>query len=437
MKLQIFQSYQGDCLLVEARSGHRMLCDGGTAAAMKTFVAPALERLHRNGHALDLVYVSHIDDDHIGGVLALLEAALDWRVYDYHAANGDAPREPEAPRVPEIRGLWHNAFHDQIGANTGAIRNLLAASARALRASHVDMLEQLGYEYARIATSVSQALRVSRLLKPDLLGIPLNRLEASPAHDGKLLMARAGMAPEALGSLRLHILSPTQAELGKLREGWNNWLRDPANRLKAIAIRERYLAGVQAITAGQAMNPFDLHDWEGIAAYEGVTTPNVASLVLLVEEDGKTLLLTGDSHPDMILRGLDDGGHLHDGAIHVDVLKVQHHGSENNMTEAFGRAVSADHYIFCGNGAHANPELSVLDAFLAARVGAPALRARAARARDRPFTFWFNTTPEAQTARANIEHMTRVRAWAEARLERYQPLLKVRFVDKASASLTV
>lgn len=437
MKLQIFQSYQGDCLLVESRSGHRMLCDGGTAAAMKTFVAPALERLHRNGHAIDLLYVSHIDDDHIGGVLTLLEAALDWRVYDFHAANNDAPREPDAPRVPEIRGLWHNAFHDQIGANTGAIRNLLAASARALRASHVDGLERLGHEYARIATSVSQALRVSRLLKPDLLGIPLNRLAASPAHGGKLLMARAGMPPETLGSLRLHILSPTAAELTQLREGWNNWLRDPANRMKAIAIRERYLAGVQAMTAGRSDNPFDLHDWEGIAAYEGVTTPNIASLVLLVEEGGKTLLLTGDSHPDMILRGLEDGGHLRDGAIHVDVLKVQHHGSENNMSEAFGRAVSADHYIFCGNGAHTNPELSVLDAFLAARVGAQALRARDPRARNRPFTFWFNTTPESQTARANIQHMTRVREWAEAKLQRHAELLKVRFVDKASASLTV
>jgi hypothetical protein len=32
------------------------------------------------------------------------------------------------------------------------------------------------------------------------------------------------------------------------------------------------------------------------------------------------------------------------------ILKVQHHGSENNMDDALAERVSADHYVFCGNG---------------------------------------------------------------------------------------
>lgn len=41
--------------------------------------------------------------------------------------------------------------------------------------------------------------------------------------------------------------------------------------------------------------------------------PNVASLMLLVEEGAKRVLLTGDSHPDMILAGLSAQGLLADG----------------------------------------------------------------------------------------------------------------------------
>ncbi|ESH85998.1 MULTISPECIES: MBL fold metallo-hydrolase [unclassified Cupriavidus] len=446
MKIRLFQSYQGDCLLIEAASGHRMLCDGGTGAAMRDFVAPSLERLARDGAMLDLVYVSHIDDDHLGGVLAMLEAALQWKVYDYHAERGDPPAKPEARRVPRIGALWHNAFHDQIGTNAGPIHTLLAANARALRASHVEPLERLGHEYARIANSVPQALRVSRLVKADLLDIALNGplgdtaetgVAPAAASAGKLIVARPDAPVQSLGSLRIRVLGPTAAELKRLREGWNNWLRDPANRLRAQAIRDRYASGLLAMAGGRADDPFDLREWEGTPSYRGVTTPNIASLILLVEEDDRRVLLTGDAHPDMILAGLKQAELLRDGALHVDVLKVQHHGSENNMSPAFCRTVSADHYLFCGNGAHTNPELTVLDALLASRVGPAAQRARTPEAESRPFTFWFNTTAAAQTQQSHIAHMEQVQRWAEAALRKHGPRLRVRFVEGAYASLTL
>ena len=44
------------------------------------------------------------------------------------------------------------------------------------------------------------------------------------------------------------------------------------------------------------------------------------------------------------------------GKLHVDVLKVPHHGAEFNMSTPFAQAVTADDYIFCGNGFATNPE---------------------------------------------------------------------------------
>ena len=63
-----------------------------------------------------------------------------------------------------------------------------------------------------------------------------------------------------------------------------------------------------------------------------VTPPNLASIMLLADEGGKRLLLTGDGHSADIVKGLRLHGLLDgQGRLHVDVLKVQHHGAEFNI----------------------------------------------------------------------------------------------------------
>ena len=80
------------------------------------------------------------------------------------------------------------------------------------------------------------------------------------------------------------------------------------------------------------------------------------------------MLLTGDARGDQILAGLELTGLLkpHQ-SMHVDVLKMPHHGSDRNMDRAFLERVTADHYVFSGNGQHGNPERATLEMLLAAR----------------------------------------------------------------------
>ena len=82
------------------------------------------------------------------------------------------------------------------------------------------------------------------------------------------------------------------------------------------------------------------------------------------------MLLTGDGHGADVLRGLERARRLdRSGRIHVDVLKVPHHGSEHNLDPDFAARVTADHYVFCANGEHANPDLRILRALFDARDG--------------------------------------------------------------------
>jgi beta-lactamase superfamily II metal-dependent hydrolase len=412
--IHVFQSYQGDCLLVEDQAGaHRILCDGGTPFAMRDVIASELAAWQQAGKEIDLAYVSHIDSDHIGGLAALLDLAVQWKVFDIHSGTNDPSPRPELPRPPAIRGIWHNAFRDLIKDNVGDIEQLLAANAPLLQASRVTDAVKLGREFAMIVTSVKEALTVSRLIKPELLDIPLNPLPANAAHAGKLLMLRPGQAPERIGPLEITILCPSTGELENLRKGWNNWLRDEENRRTARSIRKLYAEQLEASTGFGQSAPIDLHKWEGISAYKGVTVPNVASTVLLVREGAETLLLTGDNHPDMILRGLEEASLLTPGFIHLDVLKYPHHGSEHNVSKDFPRKVSADHYVFCGDGSNTNPELSVIKSMFESRIGPAGKRTRAPEAEGRPFKFWFSTSPDLQDAGGKRDHMNNVRAWAE------------------------
>ena len=89
---------------------------------------------------------------------------------------------------------------------------------------------------------------------------------------------------------------------------------------------------------------------------------------MLAEAEDKRLLLTGDARGDKMLKGLELVGLLKKGGkMHVDVLKVPHHGSDNNMETIFFERVTADHYVFSGNGEHGNPERETLEMLLEAR----------------------------------------------------------------------
>ncbi|MCP4301611.1 MAG: MBL fold metallo-hydrolase [Gammaproteobacteria bacterium] len=413
MDIEIFQSNKGDCILLKGNNGGRVLCDGGMAKSMREHVRAELTKLHENGEKLDAVYVSHIDQDHISGVLQLLSDLLSWRIVEHHRANGDnTVNDPDFERPPDIDGLWHNSFRDLIGPNSFAVQNLLAATAPVLFGTGVSDAMALGERMHTIAVSIPEALKVSRLAKPDLLNIPINVLPNQPGP-AKLLMIRGDNMPFNVGSLEFHLIGPAKDELTKLRDGWNNWLRDNDNRARTREIRKEMQKRVEEFATGvRTGTPFDLGDWNGIPDFEGVTVPNIASLMFLVKENGKTLLLTGDCQQDILLQGLTDTGHMDAGHIHVDVLKVQHHGSEHNADPDFCRRVSADHYIFCGNGMNGNPEKTVLEMFFNSRLGDPADRALAPEAANREFTFWFSTTANRQspgsTARTNFEETEQV-----------------------------
>ncbi len=425
MKLTVFQSDMGDCLLVRGNDGKLLLSDGGMSASYSKHVAPALGKLREKGETIDVVYVSHVDQDHISGILRMMNDEFDWRRHEFQVkVNNKHQKEPKAPRPPVVKAIWHNAFHAQFDKNAGEIEEMLAASAAVLSGAKLPVVRELAMEQSGLVSSMAEAVQLSQRVSAEQLGIQVNQ----PAK-GKLMMVRdTSSAAIKLGGMRIRIIGPFFEDLEELRDKWNKWLKSTKGMLRVKSLQKQASKDDESFSAREiadlmlpklqqaedlsSLLPLDSATTKfKLGVRKNVTIENLASLMLFVEEAGKTLILTGDGHHQEIIRGLEHIKKLKPGkGIHVDVLKVQHHASEHNIDEEFCRRVTADHYLFCGRkgGKHGNPDLRAIKAVADSRLSTdPAVRSANPQA-DNKFKFWFNNSSTASESEEDIVHMKKV-----------------------------
>ncbi|MCH8900250.1 MAG: MBL fold metallo-hydrolase [Acidobacteria bacterium] len=86
---------------------------------------------------------------------------------------------------------------------------------------------------------------------------------------------------------------------------------------------------------------------------------NRASITCVVTNtNGEPLmLLTGDALGEDVILQLEAAGFVDGGfPFEVPLVKIQHHGSDRNVSQAFLDRIRADHYVFSANGRNANPD---------------------------------------------------------------------------------
>jgi hypothetical protein len=359
MKLTLLPSDGGDCIMVEA-GGVAILADGGMFGSYKDEVRAFLGGF---GKPLDLVYVSHVDEDHIAGVLQMLEDMVAWRVHKHKKLTNPNAKAPAFPEPPAVKRIWHNAFKAMVD-NAGDVGTMLASSANTLRSAPSPALLKLGLAYRSIANSIPQAVKVSRRIASDQLNIPLNG-----EFDGLLGMVREDdvIKLKSDGKLKIRVIGPFLEDLEVLRDYWDEWLEEHASSVESLQTwldkNDEPLPGLGASIDDE------------LGKRSKVTEPNLASLMLLLEEKvGNRIIrvvMTGDGHSDDVMEGLRHHDRLKDGqGLHVDVMKVPHHGSEHNLNRDFVKRITADHYVISGvSGEHHNPDLRVLQVIAESRLG--------------------------------------------------------------------
>ena len=308
-KLHAVQAQFGDCLILEFGTPAKrrfILIDGGPPDNFNNDLNAALQSIVESGK-LDMVILSHIDSDHIYGLMDLLAALEEDK------ANGQPPRIA-------VAGLWHNSFQKAIDPD-GEVTQRMQMLMTMAGAANVAMPLA-----ADAFFGVKEGNRLRILAKK--LKLPVNK-----GFQDDLVMLETATQPSKFGKLTLRVIGPTQTNLDMLRTEWMEWL----------AKTEKKMASDPATMANSDQS-----------------VPNLSSIVVLAEHDGKTILLTGDARSDHIFDGLGAAGLLTNGKLHVDVLKMPHHGSNRNMTIKFLKAVTADTYVISANGKDDNPDYATL-----------------------------------------------------------------------------
>ena len=193
--------------------------------------------------------------------------------------------------------------------------------------------------------SIASSRRASGKGSSSLERINSEHLKIKLNHhfDGKLALVRDDQRPIQMRGFTLTVIGPFREDLDVLRKKWNQWVK--ANKRKIEDLKRELRRESQGLATTEIES---LHEplraaAEGLGKRSDVTPPNLASLMLLAEADGRTVLLTGDGHATDIVKGLRQAGRLDaQGRMHFDVMKVQHHGAKANITSAFAREITAD-----------------------------------------------------------------------------------------------
>ncbi len=301
--VEVLPARLGDCLLVECPrpdgTTWRMLVDGGPPDTWPLLEA-RLRRLDPGDRHIDVAVITHIDNDHIGGMLPFLASDLAADVGDFWF-NG----RPHLPVTGPDRPRSVDQGESLVAALRGSDGDPLAGGPAAL-------------------ASRTRAL-------------PWNAaFGGGPVDTG----AAGGFVEVAgPGGPTVTVLSPTTKRLTRLADTWSKSLR------AALGAPDRDV-GLDVL------GPLD--DLEHLAETrtpQDSSVPNGSSIALLVEHRGASVVLGADAYGGVLAAALQGVARARgDETLSVDAFKLPHHGSEANVVAALLRAAPARHYLVSTNG---------------------------------------------------------------------------------------
>lgn len=309
MTIKLLKAYNGDAIAISFLDNEgkprNIFVDGGREATY-------FDRVRRNGplkkviddikkrkEIIDLIILSHIDNDHIEGFLKWFE------------------QDKKAPQF--INEVWFNSNE--------AIANFLKKPKN-------EDLELFIADGSNILTGVDEGIEFQEFLKKHNLN--LNTI------------VKKGLEWESFG-LKVNILTPMHKQLEDLLELYQEKTGD----VKYTAVRNDWSKNLIDIIAEEEKISFRFRQDRSVK--------NGSSITTLMSHKGKKFLLLADSHPKEVCASLKDLGYSKERPVKVEFMQVAHHGSKANNNKELFELVDTQNYIISTNSSgHGHPHKSVI-----------------------------------------------------------------------------
>lgn len=295
-RLQVHPAQRGDALWIEYGDEKRIfhiLIDGGITATARDSIRKKLDAYTETGLHIELLVVTHIDVDHIQGVIHLFE---------------------NLPEGVTIGDVWFNGW------------------------------EQLRFDEKFERLGVPDGIRLSEILN-EKYGQAWNK-----AVGGAAVALGGGDEVVHLrlsGGMEISVLGPRRQQLRKLHQHWAEVVRElkeaeeqPVVDDDGEPLKFERMGPAVIDVAALAMTKFS----------EDRGIPNGSSIALSLSYSGQTVLMLGDAHPSTIVRSLRQLAPK--GRFQATAVKLSHHGSRNNTDQDLVAMISARKWIFSSNGAN-------------------------------------------------------------------------------------
>lgn len=337
-KIHFIRAMSGDSFLIELGRGHCILIDCGYKSTYETELKPLLKKLHRERCRIDILVITHMDEDHIGGAISLIEE------------NGDRNN----PHIIAIDNIWFNGIFNLCRINSFLSSHLVEK----LSEIEHDTTEYLMSRFLRLIgtgegfVSAKQAETFEILCKEKNYDINLD------AQNGLIM---AGDRTQ-IGKWKIKVLSPGEKEVdcfakwidrclissfGKNYKLDKQYFVDFIEKMIIATTKdEEGSYRSECISAGKV----DIETWIGTSSLAPMNEANRMSIVLEIACDDISMLFTGDSESeDWIDRAM----------TQYDVVKLSHHGSTKPNISLLEK-IDTDKVLISTNGKKNHPENDLL-----------------------------------------------------------------------------
>lgn len=296
MKIKFLQAFNGDSIwisFIENDMPRNILIDGGIGNTYKSTTNVkgdfyrVIEKIREYGQFIDLLVLTHFDDDHIGGILRWLN------------------KDKEASKL--IKKVWFNSGKE-------IAKRFESDESKDLDIEIIEGVDDFH-------TSPAQGIKFEKYLRDNDL------------WDGTII--EQGSKPNLFG-LKFKILSPNSEKLDKL--------------LKLYETQMDYFTSGGEYDFQISLKDFiDEESQPGFKFKEDTSVANGSSIAFIMEYEDKSFLFLADAHPSVVIEGLNKFGYNKDNPLNLELMKISHHGSMYNTNKELLKIIKTSNYLISSN----------------------------------------------------------------------------------------
>tara|TARA_R110001583_G_C5668565_1_gene410447 strand:- start:1601 stop:2779 length:1179 start_codon:yes stop_codon:yes gene_type:complete len=340
----------GDAFLMKTNLSNptAILIDGGYPSTFNDYIQPDLRTLAVQGYCLDLVVATHIDADHISGLLAFFKK------------NGNS----NEPRIIPVKEVWHNS-----------VRSLGPVTDITIKPDDAALLTEIKRRgYPQPTGSEVDPKEISARQGSSLAALLLGGNYRWNMGDGTTSINSENLSGFKIGTdTQLDVISPQPNRLEQLRVWWGKELRRLGftGTLGANGVFDdafEFLCAFKGLREATTTVPTQIssskHGSLNTIYQPDTSVTNSSSIAFIANVGSSRVLFLGDAWAEDIelhLRMLENT----DATMIFDAIKVSHHGSFHNTSHSLLELIDAPVYFISTDGKrHDHPDIAVLKAIV-------------------------------------------------------------------------